>query len=205
MNSNHSNICHHRTGFIHQLALLCSVMVLSGAICICFVSAKHHHRIYGRFSNQDTTILFLRQKFLYVFLFVIMIHNLEPRISVRIGIAIFLCHIGFSWLLIMFLPTFWPALSSFFVYLVRVQTYGTSSFFLRQVSSVSFVGSVIHRLRKSPRAFTYNPYLAFSYISRPSNRPDRLIIFLLLPKFRRLSLSLPSATLDSFLSVLRDI
>lgn len=47
--------------------------------------------------------------------------------------------------------------------------------------------SVKLRLLKSPHATTNSshPCLSFSYISLPSNRPDRLIIFLLLPKFRR--------------------
>jgi hypothetical protein len=63
--------------------------------------------------------------------------------------------------------------------------------------------SVKHRLLKSPHTATRSsrPCLSFSCISLPSNRPDRLIIFLLRPKFRlfppppqpnRLQLLIPS-------------
>lgn len=47
--------------------------------------------------------------------------------------------------------------------------------------------SVKHRLPKSPHATmnSSHPCLSFSYISLLSNQPDRLIIFLLLPKFHR--------------------
>jgi len=106
------------------------------------------------------------------------------------------------------------ASSSFFAY--SVYLYFSSSFVFGLCSKLRdlffwntgscrslAMRSVELRLPKSPHATTNSshPCLSFSYISLPSNRPDRLIIFLLLLKFRRapspnrLQLLIPSCVL----------
>jgi len=126
----------------------------------------------------------------------------------RVSLCIFLCRVQFSWLLTSFLPPFSPTPSNFTFLLLCVWLVfeiAGSLFWNTGFCRSLAMRSVKLRLPKSPHATTNSshPCLSFSYISLPSNRPDRLIIFLLLPKFRRtpspnrLHLLIPSCLLLS--------